>query len=54
MSNVVFGSVKVGSRIPQDETTDERVFFARRLAEDEKNPSLNVGPNGRPLFTDRY
>ncbi|XP_057953324.1 uncharacterized protein LOC131147779 [Malania oleifera] len=24
---------------------------ARRLAEDEKNKSLDVGPNGRPLFT---
>ncbi|KDP45761.1 hypothetical protein JCGZ_17368 [Jatropha curcas] len=24
---------------------------ARQLAEDEKNPSLDVGPNGRPLFT---
>ncbi|XP_010539611.1 PREDICTED: 28S ribosomal protein S29, mitochondrial-like isoform X1 [Tarenaya hassleriana] len=24
---------------------------ARRLAEDEMNPSLDVGPNGRPLFT---
>ncbi|CAK7351989.1 unnamed protein product [Dovyalis caffra] len=33
-------------------STDERVLRARRLAEDENNPSLNVGPNGRPLFTD--
>jgi small subunit ribosomal protein S29 len=24
---------------------------ARRLAADEKDPSLDVGPNGRPLFT---
>lgn len=24
---------------------------ARRLVEDEKDPSLDVGPNGRPLFT---
>lgn len=24
---------------------------ARLLANDEKNPSLDVGPNGRPLFT---
>lgn len=24
---------------------------ARRLALDEKDPSLDVGPNGRPLFT---
>ncbi|KAJ6379124.1 hypothetical protein OIU76_015854 [Salix suchowensis] len=34
------------------ETTDERVLRARLLAQDEKNPSLNAGPNGRPLFTD--
>ncbi|KAG6752519.1 28S ribosomal protein S29 [Populus alba x Populus x berolinensis] len=33
------------------ETTDERVLRARLLAQDEKNPSLNAGPNGRPLFT---
>ncbi|KAG5544846.1 hypothetical protein RHGRI_017340 [Rhododendron griersonianum] len=33
-----------------DEFDDEDVR-ARRLAEDESNRSLNVGPNGRPLFT---
>lgn len=26
---------------------------AKRLADDEKIPSLDVGPNGRPLFTPR-
>ncbi|KAH0921692.1 hypothetical protein HID58_021710 [Brassica napus] len=26
---------------------------AKRLADDEKTPSLDVGPNGRPLFTPR-
>lgn len=24
---------------------------ARRLAEDDRDPSLDVGPNNRPLFT---
>ncbi|WCJ34819.1 mitochondrial 28S ribosomal protein S29-related [Euphorbia peplus] len=31
--------------------SDQRVIRARRLAEDEKDRSLDVGPNGRPLFT---
>lgn len=31
--------------------SDEGVMRARRLAEDGKDPSLDVGPNGRPLFT---
>ncbi|XP_065848232.1 uncharacterized protein [Euphorbia lathyris] len=31
--------------------TDEGAMRARRLAEDEKNRSLDVGPNNRPLFT---
>ncbi|CAN1332240.1 28S ribosomal protein S29, mitochondrial [Linum perenne] len=30
---------------------DERALRARLLAEDDKKPSLDKGPNGRPLFT---
>ncbi|CAL1373069.1 unnamed protein product [Linum trigynum] len=30
---------------------DERALRSRLLAEDEKKPSLDLGPNGRPLFT---
>lgn len=30
---------------------EEAELRRRLLAEDEKNPALDVGPNGRPLFT---
>lgn len=30
---------------------DGRASRVRQLVEDEKDPSLDVGPNGRPLFT---
>lgn len=33
-----------------DAITDEEIR-ARGLAEDEKDKSLDIGPNGRPLFT---
>ncbi|XVF20392.1 hypothetical protein REPUB_Repub11eG0194600 [Reevesia pubescens] len=32
-------------------TDDFEAARSRRLVEDEKEPSLDVGPNGRPLFT---
>lgn len=34
-----------------DAVLSEAQARARRLAADEKDPSLDVGPNGRPLFT---
>ncbi|KAL3850551.1 hypothetical protein ACJIZ3_012433 [Penstemon smallii] len=36
---------------PQISAREEAELRRRLLAEDEKNPSLDVGPNGRPLFT---
>lgn len=36
---------------PESIAKQEVELRRRMLAEDEKNPSLDVGPNGRPLFT---
>ncbi|KAI3450268.1 hypothetical protein Pfo_006933 [Paulownia fortunei] len=36
---------------PEFSVKEEAELRRRQLAEDEKNPALNVGPNGRPLFT---
>ncbi|XP_052209139.1 uncharacterized protein LOC127812676 isoform X2 [Diospyros lotus] len=38
---------------PADDLDDEDIRL-RHLAEDEKNKSLDVGPNGRPLFTSTH
>ncbi|KAK6163802.1 hypothetical protein DH2020_000666 [Rehmannia glutinosa] len=36
---------------PEFSVKEEAELRRRQLAEDEKNPALDVGPNGRPLFT---
>ncbi|XP_051117943.1 uncharacterized protein LOC127242443 [Andrographis paniculata] len=36
---------------PEFLAKEEAQLRRRQLAEDEKNPALDVGPNGRPLFT---
>lgn len=36
---------------PEFSVREEAELRRRLLAEDEKNPALDVGPNGRPLFT---
>lgn len=33
------------------DAADSAKARARRLADDDRDPSLDVGPNGRPLFT---
>ncbi|CAA0824945.1 mitochondrial 28S ribosomal protein S29-related [Striga hermonthica] len=35
---------------PESSAKEEAELRRRQLAEDEKNPALDVGPNGRPLF----
>ncbi|KAK4419850.1 hypothetical protein Salat_2397900 [Sesamum alatum] len=38
---------------PEFSLKEEAELRRRQLAEDEKNPGLDVGPNGRPLFTSK-
>jgi small subunit ribosomal protein S29 len=62
ISSLSFSSKSPSKPIPTSKTpasytaATADVFFdeqerLRNLNADEKNPSLNVGPNGRPLFT---
>ncbi|XVF05827.1 hypothetical protein REPUB_Repub05bG0206700 [Reevesia pubescens] len=50
-SKTTDSSSAAGEELKSAAEDDFEAARARRLVEDEKDPSLDVGPNGRPLFT---